>query len=162
MKNLEKILEGLLFISGDGLDKGYIMEKLSLTEKEIDKAIYDTLYLRFLLGEFDGKENDPYANITMDMVNTAEDKAVALKMSQEQVILLENKGLLPLAEKNQNGENISIAVIGPQANENFLDWYTGASSYDITVKDGLEEVFKNSAIKYDSGRDVVVLKNSAS
>lgn len=39
MKNLEQILEGLLFISGDGLDKGYIMEKLSVTSKEIDKAV---------------------------------------------------------------------------------------------------------------------------
>lgn len=39
MKNLEQILEGLLFISGDGLDKGYIMEKLSATSKEIDKAV---------------------------------------------------------------------------------------------------------------------------
>lgn len=39
MKNLEQILEGLLFISGDGLDKGYIMEKLFATSKEIDKAV---------------------------------------------------------------------------------------------------------------------------
>ena len=39
MKNLEQILEGLLFISGDGLDKGYIMEKLSVTSKVIDKAV---------------------------------------------------------------------------------------------------------------------------
>lgn len=39
MKNLEQILEGLLFVSGDGLDKGYIMEKLSVTDKEINKAV---------------------------------------------------------------------------------------------------------------------------
>ncbi len=39
MKNLDKILEGLLFVSGDGLDKGYIMEKLSVTDKELEKAV---------------------------------------------------------------------------------------------------------------------------
>lgn len=39
MKNLDKILEGLLFVSGDGLERGYIMEKLSVTDKELDKAI---------------------------------------------------------------------------------------------------------------------------
>lgn len=39
MNNLDKILEGLLFVSGDGLEKGYIMEKLSVTEKQIDKAV---------------------------------------------------------------------------------------------------------------------------
>lgn len=126
-----------------------------ITEAEIDKAISDTLYLRFLLGEFD--EKDPYAGITMDMVNTGADKAVALKMCEEQVILLENKGILPLDDKKR-----SIAVIGPQADENFLDWYTGASSYDITVKAGLEQIMSNAQIKYDSGRDVVLLKNSRS
>lgn len=133
------------------------LEKGLITEDDLDHAIYDTLYLRFLLGEFDGTENDPYANITMDMVNTAEDKALALKMSEEQVILLENKGILPLADEKR-----TVALIGSQADENFLDWYTGASSYDITVKAGLEEGFKNAEIKYDSGRDVVLLKNSKS
>ena len=130
-----------------------LKEKL-ITEQDLNRAIYDTLYLRFLLGEFDGIENNPFANISMEMVNTSEDKALALKMSEEQVVLLENKGLLPLKNVKQ-----TIAVIGPQADENFLDWYTGASSYDITVKSGIEEGFKNATVKYDSGRDVVLLKN---
>lgn len=39
MKNLDKILEGLLFVSGDGLEKGYIMEKLSVTDKQLEKAV---------------------------------------------------------------------------------------------------------------------------
>lgn len=39
MKNLDKILEGLLFVSGDGIEKGYIMEKLSVTDKQLEKAL---------------------------------------------------------------------------------------------------------------------------
>ena len=39
MENLENILEGLLFVSGDGLDKAYIIEKLGVEKKELDKAI---------------------------------------------------------------------------------------------------------------------------
>ena len=39
MNNLDKILEGLLFLSGDGLDRGVIMEKLQVRPKELDKAI---------------------------------------------------------------------------------------------------------------------------
>lgn len=39
MDNLDKILEGLLFVSGDGLEKGFIMEKLGVTDKEITKAL---------------------------------------------------------------------------------------------------------------------------
>lgn len=39
MDNLDKILEGLLFLSGDGLDRGLIMEKLQITPKQLEKAI---------------------------------------------------------------------------------------------------------------------------
>ena len=39
MDNLDKILEGLLFLAGDGLDRGVIMEKLQVTPKQLDKAI---------------------------------------------------------------------------------------------------------------------------
>ncbi len=39
MDNLDKIIEGLLFLSGDGLDRGVIMEKLQATPKELDRAI---------------------------------------------------------------------------------------------------------------------------
>lgn len=39
MDNLDKILEGILFLSGDGVDRGVIMEKLNVTPKQLDKAI---------------------------------------------------------------------------------------------------------------------------
>ena len=39
MNDLDKVLEGLLFLSGDGLDRGTIMEKLQITPKALDKAI---------------------------------------------------------------------------------------------------------------------------
>ena len=39
MNDLDKILEGLLFLSGDGLDRGTIMEKLQITPKQLDKAV---------------------------------------------------------------------------------------------------------------------------
>ena len=46
MDNLDKILEGLLFLSGDGLDRGVIMEKLQVTPKQLDKAV-ETLKQRY-------------------------------------------------------------------------------------------------------------------
>ena len=39
MQNLDKILEGILFLAGDGVDKGIIMEKLQVTPKQLDNAI---------------------------------------------------------------------------------------------------------------------------
>ena len=39
MENLENIIEGILFIAGDAVEKSIIIEKLEITEKELDKAI---------------------------------------------------------------------------------------------------------------------------
>ena len=39
MQNLDKILEGILFLSGDGVDRGIIMEKLQVTPKQLDNAV---------------------------------------------------------------------------------------------------------------------------
>ncbi len=135
------------------------LERELLTEADIDRAIYDTLYLRMLLGEFDENAKLPYAELTKEDVNRPCDRALALKMSEEQVILLKNNGLLPLGADALVKKK--IAVIGPQAEENFLDWYTGASSYDLTVKDGLVEGFgpEGVEIQCDHGRDTVVLRN---
>ena len=136
-----------------------------IDEALLDVAIADTLKLRFMLGEFDSE--DPYASITMDMVNTDDDKKVTLKMAEEQVILLKNDGILPMSLSGADAPK-KIALVGPQADENFLDWYTGASSYDTTVKDGLGEIAKSSKgssdepieILYDHGRDIVRLKDA--
>ena len=46
MDNLDKILEGILFLSGDGIDRGVIMEKLQVTPKQLDKSI-DILRKRY-------------------------------------------------------------------------------------------------------------------
>lgn len=140
--------EMVIGAAAEAYEKGMIDEAL------IDRAISDTLYLRFLLGEFDSE--DPYADITMDMVNTEDDRKLSLKMSEEQVVLLKNDGILPLKESITGAGK--IAVLGPQADENFMDWYTGASAYDITVRDGLVEGCPGAKILYDHGRDFVRLK----
>ena len=132
-------------------------EKGMIDEALVDNAIRDTLYLRFMLGEFD--KNDPYADITMDMVNTDEDRKLSLKMSEEQVILLKNDGILPIKDSDSFAGN--VAVLGPQADENFMDWYTGASAYDITVRDGIVKEFPNATVFYDHGRDIVRLRCAA-
>lgn len=116
----------------------------------LDRAVSDVLALRFELGEFD--EVEPYLDVTMDMVNTDDDKKVALKMCEEQVVLLKNNGILPLKTPKK------LAIVGPQADENFLDWYTGASSYDITVVEGFKEALADAEIVCDNGRDLVRIK----
>ena len=37
--NLKNVVLSILFVSGDGIEKSFIAEKLEVSEKEVDKAI---------------------------------------------------------------------------------------------------------------------------
>lgn len=134
------------------------LKKGAINEEMINRALEDVFYLRFRLGEFDDPKDNPYTQITMDEVNTPEDRALNLQYVKEQVILLQNKELLPLKKDISQ----TIAVLGPQAEETFMDWYTGASSYDVSVLEGIKAGFPNAQVLCDHGRDLVKLKNVAS
>ena len=82
-----------------------------ITEKEIDQALYYTLWTRFRLGLFDPPENAPYSKIGMDQNDTPEHRALALKVAEESIVLLKNDGVLPLDRSKIK----RIAVIGPNA-----------------------------------------------
>lgn len=120
-----------------------------LTEEDIDKAVYNTLLTRFRLGEFD--EVHPY-NEEYE-IEAPRAKGVNHTAALEQTVLLKNNGLLPLsAEKYKK-----IAVIGINGNENIMDWYTGWSSYNISILGGLKEKYDN--VLYDNGCDKVAIKS---
>ena len=109
-----------------------------LTEKEIDGAISRTLAARFRLGLFDPSSVVPYSKITMKENNTPEDRALALRVAEESIVLLKNDGVLPL-----NRDKIKrIAVIGPNADSKvmLLGNYDGTPSSVVTVLNGIKEV----------------------
>ena len=62
-------------------------------------------------------------------------RAVNQCAAMEQMCLLRNEGLLPLSLKKGQ----KVAVIGPLGDENYRDWYTGVSSYHVSVLDGLRQ-----------------------
>ena len=112
------------------------LEKKLLTEADIERNIRGNIRMRMRLGEFDPPEMVPYSNIT----GTEEpwfgekNKALARKVTQESIVLLKNDdGLLPLDKANVK----SIAVIGPAANDVFIDWYSGIPPYRVTPLEGI-------------------------
>src|SRR5208283_2123814 len=61
-------------------------------------------------------------------------KALARKATQESIVLLKNAGgLLPLDKASVK----SIAVIGPGANDVYVDWYGGIPPYTVTPLEGI-------------------------
>ena len=82
-----------------------------LGEKDIDQALYYTLWTRFRLGLFDPPEKVPYSKITISQNDTPEHRQVALEVARQSLVLLKNNGILPL----DRTKNKRIAVVGPTA-----------------------------------------------
>lgn len=121
-----------------------------ITEADIDKTVTNTFTARFALGQFDDCE---YNNIDKSVIDCAEYREINRKAADEQIVLLKNSGILPLKTVPKK-----IAVLGPLADENLMDWYTGYSSGDISVLEGIKREFPDSEVIHDSLWDIVSIK----
>ncbi len=114
-----------------------VQQKL-VTEKEIDRALYYTLWTRFKLGLFDPPDKNPYSKIGIDRNDTPQHRALALKIAEESMVLLKNDGILPL-----NRSRIKrIAVIGPNGNSTSMLYgnYHGSASRPVSILNGLKQL----------------------
>jgi beta-glucosidase len=109
-----------------------------VTEKEIDQALYYTLWTRFKLGLFDPANKVPYSKYTIKDNDTPEHQLVALKVAQQSLVLLKNDGILPLDRSRYK----RIAVIGPNGkSRSMLEGnYHGSASHPVSILDGITQV----------------------
>ncbi len=109
-----------------------------VTEKEIDAALYHTLWTRFRLGLFDPPERVPYTKYTIKDNDTPEHGKVALELARQCLVLLKNDGILPLDRSKLK----RIAVIGPNANsKSMLEGnYHGSASHPVTILNGIKQL----------------------
>ena len=109
-----------------------------ITEKEIDQALYYTLWTRFKLGLFDPPQDCPYSKIGIDQNDTPEHRALALKVAEESIVLLKNDGILPLDRSKIK----RIAVIGPNGNSKSMlhGNYNGTASHPVSILNGIKQV----------------------
>jgi beta-glucosidase len=120
-----------------------------LTEARLDDALTRVLRVRFRLGEFDPFDSVPYSKISPDVINSEEHRALALKVAQESIVLLQNRGdILPL-DKNKIK---SIAVIGPLADRLIMNGYNGKAPKSVTALQGIKDgAGANAEISYARG-----------
>jgi beta-glucosidase len=92
---------------GEPLKKALETEKISMDE--IDLVVSHILQTKFDLGLFD----DPYVNesLVQESFETPKQRQIAREIAAQSMVLLKNDGILPLKK------NVTIAVIGPGANE---------------------------------------------
>ena len=106
-----------------------------IQEQALDVSLRRLLRGRFLLGEFDPDEQVPWTNIPISVVASKAHKDLAREMGREQMVLLKNNGILPLAKNREK-----IMVMGPNAADSTMLWgiYFGQPSHTVTPLEGIE------------------------
>ncbi len=104
-----------------------------LDESDVDAAVRRIFAIRFRLGEFDPPERNPYAGVTEEAVNCPAHQTLAREAARQGIVLLKNSDrMLPLdADRAPR-----IAVIGPNGDSVYEDWYSGTLPYAVTVRAG--------------------------
>ena len=114
-----------------------------LTEADLDRNLKRVIIARIRLGEMDGI--DPWNNLPEDIVEGSDHKALAQTMAEKSVVLLQNRGILPLAD------DVPVALIGPNADDTTMQWgnYSPVPKETITLLAALKERQKD--LRYVKG-----------
>ncbi len=121
-------------------------------EDELDMAVRRLMEARVRLGMFDPPETVPYAQIPFSVNDCEEHRQLARRAAQESIVLLKNRGILPLGSGVRR-----IAVIGPNADdvETLLGNYNGEPSRAVTYLEGLRaRLGKQAEVTHAAGCDL--------
>ncbi len=122
-----------------------------VTQDLIDDAVRRVLRLKQRLGLFD----DPYRRTaaTADAFHDVERRRLAREVGARSIVLLTNKGVLPLAATAKR-----IAVVGPlaDARSEMLGSWAGAGKWEeaVTILDGLKAALPQAEITYVPGTEI--------
>jgi beta-glucosidase len=121
-----------------------------IDEATIDTSLIRLFTARFQLGMFDAPEEVAYAQIPPSVVDSAENRALALRIARESMVLLKNDfHTLPLSK-----DIASIAIIGPNADdpEILLGNYNGTPSHSVTPLAGMRaKLSPKTVVNYARG-----------
>ncbi|MBQ1046913.1 glycoside hydrolase family 3 C-terminal domain-containing protein [Micromonospora sp. C51] len=121
-----------------------------ITESDVDRAVRRVLTVRLRLGDLDPPHTDPYAATGPEVIDCPAHRDLAREAARQSIVLLRNRGLLPLAP------DLRIAVLGPLADTVHTDWYSGTLPYAISTLQGLAE--RLPAITTHPGTDRIALR----
>lgn len=112
------------------------LQKKLVTEAEIDKVLRGSFRVFIKLGLLDPAEMVPYSSIGngSEPWLSKDNRDFARLITQKSVVLLKNKGILPLDKSKVK----SIAVVGPRAEQVLSDWYSGTPPYMISPVEGIQ------------------------
>ncbi len=117
--NLKEIVLSILFVAGDGIEKSFIVEKLQISSKELDKAIEE------LKKEYSGEKgihiieyknkvqlasNPNYANYISDVLNPVREKSLTRAALETLAIIAYKQPITKLEIEDIRRVNSDYAV----------------------------------------------------
>ncbi len=146
----------LAILSGTDMECGSTYKSLpaavrrgDISEEDVDVSVRRLLKGRFDVGNFDPDSLVEWTSIPESVIASPEHKALARKMAREQMVLLKNNGLLPLAKDPSR-----IMVMGPNAADSTMLWgiYYGQPSHSVTILEGITD--KIGPVAYSKGCEI--------
>ena len=90
-------------------------------------------------------EHTPWDDLPTSLLNSKEHQRLALTMARQSMVLLQNKNdIVPLKK------NLTVAVIGANANDSVMQWgnYNGTPAATVTLLKGLQARLPKSKLIY--------------
>lgn len=120
-----------------------------INESDINQALLPLVITKLKLGLIGNSEDNPYNNISEDVVCSQKHTDLALKAAEQSMVLLHNNGVLPINDKSK-----SIYLTGPFAADAnvLLGNYYGIPSRVVTYLQGISDAVSiGTKINYKPG-----------
>ena len=112
------------------------VQNMFISEATLDEALIRAFTGRFLLGEFDPPEENPYSKTDVSCVDSPAHRELAREAARQSIVLFKNdNGTLPLDKNHLK----SIAVIGPMAGLCQLGNYSGGPQFMVSPLKAIQE-----------------------
>jgi len=122
------------------------IDRKLITEEVLNEALINRLTAYSMLGLMTDASPFGMDNYNRSKVDTAQSRALARRAAAESVVLL--KYTTTSDVRNLSAGPDPILLLGPFADRCPLDWYSGVTSHQVTVKEGLE-----NALLVGNGQD---------
>ena len=161
---------------------GSALARNLIAESTVDEALQRQLATHFRLGLFDPQDDQPYAKIGVDAIDTVEHRALALDAARQALVLLKNNhrrsergggggsggagsgggGSVPSLPLSQASVS-RVAVVGPLANATteLLGNYFGWPSHVESILDGVRAEIGAQGVSFAPGCDLLSPPGSA-
>lgn len=118
-KNLKEIVLAILFVAGDGIEKDFILQKLNITEKELDNAIEELkkeyngnkgIHIIFYKNKYQLASNPLYADYISEVLNPIREKSLTRAALETLAIIAYKQPITKLEIEDIRRVNCDYAV----------------------------------------------------